>query len=240
MPSVLITAPLRQEPKIFHEYRESISNLIIPPGYTVDTYYVINDCPEIIPHLLPSDNYTVYDTGQLYYKTHNDHIWSRSNMTMMETLRNLTIERAIQGNYDYWFSVDTDLVLHPETLCTLLSADKDIVSEIFWSVSKDTCRWCNAWMHDQGSGMLKEWENPGLYQVGMTGACTLVKRKVLTAGVNYTNIPNIKCLFGEDRFFSIRAAVHGFELWVDTHYPATHLYTEREYQKYIERKGAKT
>lgn len=238
MPSVLITAPLRQEPKIFREYRESISNLILPPGTTVDTFYVVNDCPEIIPFLRTSDNYIVHDTNQLYYKTHNDHIWSQSNMTAMETLRNLTIQYALDHNYDYWFSIDTDLVLHPLTLQTLLEADKDIVSEIFWSVSKDVHRWCNAWMYDQGSGMLPEWNNPGLYQCGMTGACTLVKRKVLSAGVNYSSIPNIHYLFGEDRFFSVRAAVHGFELWVDTHYPATHLYTESEYQKYMSAKGA--
>ena len=72
----------------------------------------------------------------------------------------------------------------------------------------------------------------------MTGACTLVKRKVLEAGVNYSHIPNIRdALFGEDRHFCVRAAVHGFELWVDTHVPATHLYTETEYQKYMNTKA---
>lgn len=237
MPKVLITAPARQEPKIFNEYRQSVDNLIIPDGYTLDTFYVINDCPELIPCLRPSDHYIIHDTGESYSKTHNDHIWSDSNMRTMETLRNLTIQYALDHGYDYWFSVDTDLVLHPETLRTLLSADKDIVSEIFWSTSKDIYYWCNAWLCDQGSGMLMEWHNPGLYQCGMTGACTLVKRKVLETGVNYTHIPNIqKALYGEDRHFCVRAAVHGFELWVDTHYPATHLYTEQEYQKYMNKK----
>ena len=239
MPRVLITAPARQEPKIFKEYRDSIDRLVIPDGVTVDTYYVVNNCPELLPCLHPGDHYIEFDTNESYSKTHNDHIWSRSNMTMMETLRNMTIDYALIHGYDYWFSIDTDLVLHPLTLQTLLEADKDIVSEIFWSVSKDIHRWCNAWMYDQGSGMLPEWNTPGLYQCGMTGACTLVKRKVLTAGVNYTNIPNIHYLYGEDRFFCVRAAVHGFELWVDTHYPATHLYTEMEYIKYMNQKGAK-
>ena len=234
MPSVLITAPLRQEPKVFKEYRESISRLSIPDGVTVDTFYVVNDCPEIIPCLYPEDRYVVCDTGEAYSKTRNDHIWSDSNMRTMEMLRNKTIYYALEHHYDYWFSVDTDLVLHPLTLKTLLDADKDIVSEIFWSTSKDIYTWCNAWLCDQGSGMLPEWRNPGLYQCGMTGACTLVKRRVLERGVSYTHIPNIqKALFGEDRHFCVRAAVHGFKLWVDSHYPATHLYTEQEYQKYM-------
>ena len=237
MKKVLITAPLRQEPHIFKEYRESISRLVIPDGVTVGTFYVVNDCPEIIPCLYPEDQYITFDTGESYSKTRNDHIWSDSNMRTMETLRNKTIQYALDNGYDYWFSVDTDLVLHPLTLQTLLNADKDIVSEIFWSTSKDIHTWCNAWLCDQGSGMLQEWHNPGLYPCGMTGACTLVKRHVLESGVDYTHIPNIeRALYGEDRHFCVRAAVHGFELWVDTHYPATHLYTEMEYLKYMKGK----
>ena len=231
---VLVTAPARQEPKIFHEYREGIANLILPDDVTVDTFYVINDCPELIPELYPQDKYIIHNTGEFFQRIHNDHIWTMSNMERMETLRNLTIQYALDNGYDYWFSIDTDVVLHPLTLKTLLEADKDIVSEIFWSTSKDIHTWCNAWMYDQGSGMLPEWHTPGLYQCGMTGACTLVKRKVLTAGVNYSHIPNIqKALFGEDRHFCVRAAVHGFELWVDTHHPARHLYTEAEYIRYM-------
>lgn len=237
MKRVLITAPARQDPKIFKEYRDSVDNLIVPDDVSVDTYYVINNCSELIPHLRPSDKYDVFDTNQGYFKTHNDHIWTDENMRAMETLRNMTIRYALDNVYDYWFSVDTDLVLDPSTLRWLIDADKDIVSEIFWSTSKDVHTWCNAWLYDQGSGMLSEWRTPGLYQCGMTGACTLVKRKVLQAGVDYTHIPNIqRALFGEDRHFCVRAAVHGFELWVDSHCPATHLYTEAEYQKYMARK----
>ena len=237
MRKVLITAPARQEPKIFREYRESISNLIVPDGFRVDTFFVINDCPELIPCLYPSDHYIVLDTGEPYSKTHNDHIWSEQNIINMETLRNKTIEYALVNGYDYWFSIDTDLVLHPMTLIALLEADKDIISELFWSVSQDKYRWCNAWLFDQASGMLREWETPGVYPCGMTGACTLVKRNVLEAGVNYTRIPNIRnALRGEDRHFSVRAAVLGFELWIDTYYPPVHLYTESEYQKYMAQK----
>ena len=68
----------------------------------------------------------------------------------------------------------------------------------------------------------------------MTGACTLVTRKVFEAGVDYTQIPNIrKALRGEDRHFCVRAACAGFEMWVDTHCPATHLYTREIYENYM-------
>jgi hypothetical protein len=71
----------------------------------------------------------------------------------------------------------------------------------------------------------------------MTGALTLVKRKVFEAGVDYTPIPNIyTALRGEDRHFCVRAACAGFELWIDSHCPAEHLYTRRVFEDYKARR----
>ena len=222
---VLITAPLRQSVDIFQAYQGALDKLTVPH----DRFYVVNDCPEIIPYI--RGDYEVMNTGDLYQKTSDDHIWTHDNLTKMHALRNRTVKAMLDGGYDYWFSVDTDVILRPLTLETLIAADKDIVSEIFW-----TNGWCNAWMYDQAAGMSQEWKKPGLYQVGMTGACTLVKRKVFEAGVDYTPIPCIvKSLWGEDRHFSIRAACAGFEMWVDTHYPAEHLFTAALYKDWRNR-----
>lgn len=229
---VLIAAPLKQEPKIFREYQDALDRLIIPNGVTIDRFFVVNDCDEVIPEIRNAE-YIVINTGDRYDKAVNDHIWTSDNLEKMPRLRNACIQRVRDGGYDYLFSVDTDIVLQPETLEVLLDADKDIVSEIFW-----TNGWCNAWMCDQASGMLTEWATPGLYQCGMTGACTLIKADVFQAGVNYSPIPNIvKALWGEDRFFCIRAACHGFEMWVDSRFPAEHLFTEQHYQNYLRRRG---
>ena len=222
---VLITAPLRQSVDIFQAYQGALDKLTVPH----DRFYVVNDCPEIIPYI--RGDYEVVNTGDIYQKTSDDHIWTNDNLTKMHALRNRTVKAMLDGGYDYWFSVDTDVILHPLTLETLIKADKDIVSEIFW-----TNGWCNAWMYDQAAGMSQEWKKPGLYQVGMTGACTLVKRKVFEAGVDYSPIPCIvKSLWGEDRHFSIRAACAGFEMWVDTHYPAEHLFTAALYKAWRNR-----
>lgn len=227
---VLIAAPLRQSVGVFREYQDALDRLIIPDGVTVDRFFVVNDCPEVIQEI--RGDYIVMDTGDVYEKVTNDHIWTSDNLDKMPRLRNACIQRVRDGGYDYLFSVDTDLVLQPETLETLFDADKDIVSEIFW-----TNGWCNAWMHDQSAGMKAEWSTPGLYRVGMTGALTLMKAEVFEAGVDYSPIPNIKSLWGEDRFFCIRAACHGFEMWVDSHFPAEHLFTEQHYQEFMRRRG---
>ena len=231
---ILITAPLHQEPDIFDEYQESLDGLKVPDGYTADRFFVVNNCPEVIPHIRNAE-YIVMDHENSYEKTHNDHIWTLDLMLKMGELRNATIRRMREGGYDYWFSVDTDILMEPETLELLLNADKDIVSEIFWTKAPSGRFWCNAWMVDQASGMKETWRQPGLYPCGMTGALTLVKRKVFEAGVDYTRIPNIYgALKGEDRHFCVRAACAGFELWVDSHAPARHLYTRELFNEWLE------
>lgn len=238
MKRVLITAPLKQQPTIFREFQASLDALIVPPGVTVDRFFVVNDCPEIYQEICGAD-YTVLNTGDLYQKTHNDHIWTVQNLAKMPQLRNETIKRALDGGYDFWFSVDTDLVIHPETLRVLLDADKEIVSEVFWTQSKTGGWWCNAWQYDQADadGRLREFAVPGLYRVGMTGACTLAKTEVFRRGVSFDPIPNIrKVLWGEDRWFCIRAAVLGVEMWLDTHFPAEHLFTDAIYREFMRRK----
>lgn len=235
MTRIVITAPLRQDVGIFREHQEALDHLIIPDGVQVDRFWVVNDCPEVVPEIRGS--YMFCDTGDEYRKTEDNHLWFPRNLAKMPYLRNLTIQWMLENGYDYWWSVDTDLILQPDTLQRLLDADKDIVSEIFWTEGAGGGYWCNAWMYDQDSGMSADWQEPGLYRVGMTGACTLVKRKVFEAGVSFEPIHCIRnVLWGEDRWFSIRAAVLGFEAWVDTHSPALHLYTDALYCAYMAQK----
>ena len=233
MKRILITAPLRQDVDIFEAYQDGLDRLEIPEGYEVSRFFAVNDCAEAIPAIRDA-KYEVMDTGEEYRKTDNDHLWTVDLMWKMGVLRNRTIREALDGGYDYWLSADTAIILDPKTLRALIEADKDIVSEIFWTQAPNGRYWCNAWMHDQASGMPEEWRKPGLYRVGMTGALTLVKRKVFEAGVDYSRIPNISAaLRGEDRHFCVRAACAGFEMWIDTHCPATHLYTRRLYEEYM-------
>lgn len=232
MKKVLITAPLRQDPDVFEAYQESLDALEIPEGFEVSRYFVVNDCKEVIPYIRNAE-YIITETGEEYTKTGNDHLWTLDLMAKMSELRNRTISEMLLGGYDYWLSADTDIILDPRTLKTLIEADKDIVSEIFWTQAPNGRYWCNAWIADQSCGMPEEWKKPGLYRCGMTGALTLVKRKVFEAGVDYTQIPNIRqALKGEDRHFCVRAACAGFELWIDTHCPANHLYTRKLFEEY--------
>lgn len=233
MKKILITAPLRQDVDVFDAYQEGLDRLEVPEGYEVSRFFVVNNCPEVIPHIRGAE-YIERETDEAYVKTGNDHLWTLENMAYMSEMRNETIQYMLKGGYDYWLSVDTDIILQPQTLKVLIAADKAIVSEIFWTQAPNGRYWCNAWMEDQAAGMPEEWRKPGLYRCGMTGALTLVKREVFRNGVDYTRIPNIRqALRGEDRHFCVRAACAGYEMWIDTHCPARHLYTRKLYDEYM-------
>ena len=226
MTKVLIAAPLRQDPKIFKEFQKGLDSLIIPDGVKADRFFVVNDCPEVIPEIRNADWTEVNSEDVTVYQ---NHLWDDELVSNMSVYRNMTIRYALEGGYDYLLSVDTDLVLEEHTLQQLLGDQKDIVAGLFW-----TNGWSNAWLYDQAQGYDPEWVKPGLYRVGMSGALILISRKVLEAGVDYTPIPVIrKALFGEDRHFCIRAVCAGFEIWGDSHCLPVHLYKEPDYRKFM-------
>ena len=227
MKKVLIAAPLRQDPKIFEEYQKGLDSLIIPDDVMVDRFFVVNNCVEVVPYIRRADWVEINTEDCMMYR---DHLWTGELVSNMSVYRNMTIRRALDGGYDYLLSVDTDLVLEEHTLQQLIEDDKDCVAGMFW-----TNGWSNCWMYDQVSeNNLPEWQTPGLYRVGGTGALFLIKRKVLEAGVDYTPIPNLrKAVFGEDRHFCIRAVCNGFELWADNHCQPVHLYRNKQYDDYM-------
>lgn len=235
---ILIGGPARQDVPTFIEHLKTIRGLELPEGVSVDLFYILNDCPELKPLLDPSQ-YVEIDTGDEYKRTEETHYWTQGNLTKMSFLRNRFLKEVLLGKYDYGMFVDTDLCLQPDTLKWLLDAKKDIVAEIFWTKSSPDSEavWPNCWDYDQSQSddeSFRKWLTPGVYRVGGTGACMLFSADVPKACVSFSPIYNIRrALRGEDRWFMIRAACAGFELFVDTHAPAWHLYRPSDYESYM-------
>lgn len=232
---ILIAAPCRQDEETFQEYLKSLDRLEIPEGVTVDRLFILHNSPNLVPYV-KGYLYHEYQTDDDYPRGETTHQWTSKNVRNISNMKNAIAQYMLNYGYDYVFMVDTDLILHPKTLIKLLEAQKDIVAEIFWTKWTPEGEYLpNCWMYDSYSGVTEEnvklWAEHGLYQVGMTGACILIHRKVFEAGVNYNDICCIS-YDGEDRFFGIRAAVHGFTIWIDTHYPCLHLYRKSELEKY--------
>lgn len=248
---VLIGSPVRQKPNILKHFLESLKNLE-KNSISVD-YFFIDDNEDILSTNLLRD-FSERATGKViivngekrdkYVCNENTHYWNEKLIWKVAEYKNKIIHYCQKRKYDYLFLVDSDLVLHPKTVEHLISTGKDIISEIFWTKwQPDSPELPQVWLYDQYSmiemqrgenitreeadirinSFLEKMRKPGVYEVGGLGACTLITRKALNKGVNFSEIYNIS-FWGEDRHFSIRAAALGFKLFVDTSYPAYHIY----------------
>src|SRR4029077_15687477 len=97
------------------------------------------------------------------FQTTQTRIWQQRNLERVTAFRERLLKEARAGGYDYLFLVDADLVLHPGTMNHLLAANKNIVSEVFWT------RWLphqpelpNVWVADHYN--LFE-QNPGEHDI---------------------------------------------------------------------------
>lgn len=247
---ILIGSPVCQKPQILEAFLHSLKNLN-HDGLTMD-YLFVDDNTDKKSHqqlssfaralsvvtVLPGKDRSSYRCDE------ESHHWDDHLMHRVAGYKNTIIQYAIDNDYDALFLADSDLVLHPDLVTHLDRQHKEIVSEIFWS------RWHtglelepNVWLFDEydlvpkelgeelsasemekrKNSFLEMLRQPGLYEVGGLGACTLLARSALLKGVSFAPIKNLT-IHGEDRFFCIRAAVHGIPLYVDTRCPAYHIY----------------
>ena len=249
-PRVLIGTPIRQKAEILSNYLWSIKRLN-SDAIDVDFYFIDDNLEEESRQLIArftAENHNTFlvkaRDDKPYFCNESTHIWEDELIWKVAGFKNSIINNAREDNYDYVFLVDSDLVLQPQTLEHLVNCGKDIVSEIFWTKwEPDFPVLPQVWCSDQyilynksrkeslsenqvlerTLSFLNELKVPGLYKVGGLGACTLISKKAIQAGVNFNEIYNTS-LVGEDRHFCLRAAALGFELFVDTHYPAFHVY----------------
>lgn len=252
---VLVGCPVRQTPEIFKEFLWSLSNLN-QNTYTTDYYFIDDNDNEETSKLLKEFSDQTGTKCEIFHpsSTENNayicneegHQWTHSLMWKVGRFKDRIIQYALDNAYDYLFFVDSDIVLHPITIEHLISTKKDIISNIFWTCwAQDSIFLPQVWMYDQYTqyeildgeqlsqeeihrrhlAFLMKMRTPGTHEVGGLGACTLISKKALEQGVNFKKVKN--CSFwGEDRHFCLRAAAMGLDLFVDTHYPAYHIFRE--------------
>lgn len=168
------------------------------------------------------------DIGDAEYKGHR---WTPEALSRIAAIRNHGIKVFLQGDGDAMFTTDADNVLNPHIAAHLASLKKDIVGEVHWSKWPGCDLWLpNTWQYHsfgfESNEEIVKLSQRGQMRVGGNGACNLIHRRVFEAGVDYTPIkPLMRRIWGEDRWFSIRAECHWFEIWADSDYPPFHVYT---------------
>lgn len=255
---ILIGSPIQQQPKILQEFLTSLSeldkeNLMIEYCFIDDN--IRAESKDLLQKFANNLETVVIDNYEgekgTYQCDEYTHYWKEDQIWKVAEMKDRIIAYAIQNEFDYLFLVDSDIVLHPLTLKQLIKTQKDIVSNIFWTKWQPTASELpQVWLQDEyilytkrrnetlteeeighrTHSFLETLRQPGTYEVGGLGACTLISKEALNKGVKYAEIPNLS-YWGEDRHFSIRAAALGFDLYVDTHYPAFHLYRSSDLTK---------
>ena len=231
MKRVLISAPVRQDHQTFYKYLKAL-NQLDTDGVHVDFFFILHNSPRLKRFLKPNQ-FMEFTSQHDYKRDEIMHHWSNNNLNDVVFMKNLLIDKTIQGNYTHFFLVDSDIILESDTLKRLLSHDKSIVSQCFWtSWTPNSEPMPNAWMGDFYSfiyeGHWHEWHNAGLFEVGGSGACILIHSQVFYDGVNYSPIKNVSFSNWEDRAFSIRAHCAGHSIFMDTTNPPIHLYRQKE------------
>lgn len=264
MQRILVGSPVRQKSAILTEFLDSLLGLDTG-GIALDYFFVDdNDQPassELLRRFRPRGRVNVVkgaSVGPTYEKTEQTHLWREELIWRVAAYKDQMINVARREQYDGLFLIDSDLVLHPQTLRQLVRAQVDIISEIFWTKwQPDVPELPQVWVSDQYTMhvanrqerltqdeigrrqqvFLNRLRLPGVYEVGGLGALTLISSRALQAGVSFKEIRNVS-MWGEDRHFCIRAAALGLKLYVDTHYPAFHIYRDTDLARLPEFKAA--
>lgn len=263
MRRILVGSPIRQSPPVLAEFLRSLTELDTT-DIALDFVFVDdNDDPASSAMLAAfgvTGDVVVLPKGLegiAYQKDDVTHHWLPDLFVRVAVFKDGFIARASEGGYDGLFLVDSDLVLHRQTLQRLVASGTAICSEIFWTRwQPDGPELPQVWLRDQYSlfplrpgesippdeaqrrtdAFLAQLRVPGVYEVGGLGACTLIGREALAAGVSFRTIPNLG-LVGEDRHFCVRAAAMGIKLFVDTHVPALHLYRASDLERVAAYRG---
>ena len=235
---ILLGVPVHQDEDIFREYMASLDRLIRPEGVELDRCFYLHDARHLKKYLRETDS-ILYNDKPISYEKNVTHIWNHENLSEVARMKNEMMRICVNGGYDYYFLVDSDLILHPNTLKVLLDRNAEIVSEVFWTEWLEGSGQIlpNCWDRDQSDiERVERYRVPGLHQTGGTGALILIKSEVLKVA-DYTPLGTVSWSVWEDRAFAIRAECHGYKSYIDTTLPARHLYRRSDYENYIKKKG---
>lgn len=163
---------------------------------------------------------------------YEEHQWNPSRIDRIIIIKNQAIQYALNNGYDYLFLVDADLVLHPNTVANLILQDRHFIFSVFWTLFYgETIHKPNAWDHHSWSyknaQSILRLSQKGNYIVGGGGACTLLSREILSKGLTFNRLPSLYYQ-GEDRHFCTRAQALGYDVVVNTDYPAYHIFREEQ------------
>lgn len=171
------------------------------------------------------------------------HQWSGTAMSRVGQNKNKIIRRTLELRADAVWFLDADVIADRTTLASMIATEKPIVCGNYWTVwgkpqgetqqiFSGPITWLQHPYSLAGRGM-EDWEfrakliRREVVQVWGQGACSLIDRKVLEAGINFDYLPDVSkdgLMGGEDRHFSIRAERSHIPMFADNWPDQFHIY----------------
>jgi hypothetical protein len=138
--NILFASPVRQKPEILRMFLYTLRHVRKPDGCEAHYLFVDDNESEASSALLrqfqaSNPNVKIVKSGRpgRYVVDESTHYWTEDNMERVGRMKDGIIREAIDGGYDGVWFIDSDLLVHPDTLVNLLQADKEIISCIFWT-----------------------------------------------------------------------------------------------------------
>lgn len=256
MKQLLIGSPIRRSPKILKAFLDNIDRIdfngfdvyyyFIDDNDNDESSKLLADFSSEHRHTIIKRSVDIMVASATKYEEFGTRNWNTELTDRVAELKDIIINYARKKNFDYLLFVDSDMVLQSKTIQHLSSLDVDIVSEIFWTDwHRSGVATPSLWMEDENSIIKKQdlsgkdkfyarrtitnfyakLRSPGTYRVGGLGALTLINKTAIKKPISFQRIDNVS-FFGEDRHFCIRARALGLNLFVDTYYPAFHIFRE--------------
>jgi len=148
----------------------------------------------------------------------------------MQTLvngRNILRQKVLDEGYDYFFSLEQDVVPPPNVLEKLLEHNKQIITAIYWTIYKfkgiqkvRPLLWRPSQQKDKMIFMNKEARIHGLYKIRMTGLGALLIHRNVLEKIRFRVTSNKA--YDDVSFFN-DVIEKGFEAYADTSQQCMHF-----------------
>lgn len=253
---IVVGTTVRRNLDVLHAHLASVARQELPPRVKLHFCYV----PDFTSQQQDAQQYLLRWVnergGELVRSAHppnesdfydgpnaDSHQWGGTAMARVGANKNLILHRALHLRADAVWLVDSDLVLDPTTLASLLACEKPVVSAVFWTKwskrGTETSQvhaapqvWLNHPYALEGRGLdaagfRKKLVEKELTQVWGFGACTLVSTDVIRAGVTFDYLPDVPLdglMAGEDRHFALRCERLHIPCYADPWPDIAHVY----------------
>lgn len=210
---------------VLEYYWKSLIKLKIPPDTKVEFCFVDDSEDQINwmwwqntshkPTVIQSDPRPADATYAIGVQHHE---WQVATFEHLARQKQKLIQHATEHHFDYFFLVDSDLLLEPTTLISAISLGAPIANAVFWTQwTKGVTPMPQVWLRNpyemRGLGMqshefLKDMAERRIVRVIGGGACTLFDTRIFTHcryHPRFKGLPTEGMWQGEDRTMAITA-----------------------------------